>query len=72
MANATVVLYLVHEDYAIDRTVVLHSTVLVVVEHVTVGKGKAAASLANTRAFVEISHFQSGHCAWYHDPSSVF
>ena len=36
MANATVVLYLVHEDYAIDRTVVLHSTVPVVVEHVTV------------------------------------
>ena len=34
MANATVVLYLVHEDYAIDRTVVLHSTVPVVVEHV--------------------------------------
>ena len=31
MANATVVLYLVHEDYAIDRTVVLHSTVPVVV-----------------------------------------
>ena len=36
MANATVVLYLVHEDYAIDRTVVLHSTVPVVVEHVVV------------------------------------